>query len=180
MGGTGQDATRAIGDVMAVVQDGTAAHLRTEFGLDARAGGAGVIDVHRLPLRDVTAMVGIGGVLNAFVAMTFDRRLIDRIAALLTADLDVSEMDPQELREDAAGEVVNTIAGNATAHLDGGGQPLTLTPPVAFADSKAVCRDRDAICWTAAVATDSGELDLTVLGADPANGGPARQTGDAG
>jgi CheY-specific phosphatase CheX len=180
MAGNGDEATASVADVLVVVRDWTTWYIENELGLDVTAGDAATVELQRVRLRDVTSMVGIGGRVNAFVALSFDAGLIDRISAALTAGIDVSDMDAQELREDAAGEVANTIAGNSTANLADGDQALSLTPPVAFANTKSVCRDRDAICWTVAFQTDGGALDVTVMCGDRCDDGAEQNTGDAG
>ena len=180
MAGKASGSGEAIGKVMAVVREFTLSHLRDWLGLMPEPGEACRIPRDRMPLRDVTSVMGIGGDVNAYVAMAFDRALIDWITAVEIAGLDVPDMDRQALCADTAGELVNTVAGKATAHLASGGRPLSLTPPVALADPNALGRDRDSICWTVKLATGRGCLDLTVLDADPPIGGMETDTGDAG
>lgn len=180
MAGNGDDVAAAVADVLTVVRDWTTWYIEHELGLRVAAGDPATVDLHRVQLRDVTSMVGIGGDINAFVALSFDGALIDHISAALTGGIDVSDMDAQELREDAAGEVANTIAGNSTANLADDGQALSLTPPVAFANTKSVCRDRDATCWTVAFQTDGGGLDVTVMCAERCGSGADQDMGDAG
>jgi len=180
MVGNDDDAAAAVEDVLAVVRDWTTWYIEDELGLGVTTGDAAAISLHRVQLRDVTSMVGIGGDVNAFVAMSFDGDLIDRISASLTAGIDVADMDAQELREDAAGEVANTIAGNSTANLADGSHALSLTPPVAFTNTKSVCRDRDAVCWTLTFHTDGGALDVTVMCAERLKTRADQDMGDAG
>jgi CheY-specific phosphatase CheX len=180
MVGSSGSAVRSVCDVLAVVRDWTRWYIQTEIGFGAIAGEAGSVDLRDLPRRDVTSMVGIGGGVNACVAISFDGALIDRITAVLTDGLDVADMEPRALREDAAGEVANTIAGNSTTDLADGHTALSLTPPVAFANTKSVCRDPDAICCTVPFQTDGGALDVTVMYADRLGNGVDEDMGDSG
>lgn len=167
MGGETPEQARWIAEVLPVARGWTDWYLRHELGVQARVGEVSCDGVYRISLRDFTAMVGIGGHVNALVAVSFDAALIEHVAKTLTEELDVSDMDWGELQGDAAGEVVNTIAGNCTADLYEGGKALSLTPPVTLGKTSSFSRHKGAACCSLTFSTDNGSLDLIVIGAGP-------------
>lgn len=170
----------AISTIVPIVRCWTTHYLQAEAGLDARVEAHACTNVHRIDLKDITSLVSIGGHFNAVVTLSFDNTLIDHLATVLTDGLDVSDMPADELREDAAGEVANVIAGNSTKDLCAAGEQLSLTPPVAFANTSWVCRYRGAECHTVRFETSYGAVDLHLIGSTAADDPNQANTGDAG
>jgi CheY-specific phosphatase CheX len=167
MGEETPEQARWIAEILPVARGWTDWYLQHELGIKAGVGRVHCDGVHRISLRDFTAMVGIGGHVNALVAVSFDAALMEHVAKTLTDGLDVSDMETEELQSDAAGEVVNTIAGNCTADLYEGGKALSLTPPVTLGKTSSFSRHKGAACCTLTFSTGNGALDLIVIGAGP-------------
>lgn len=147
-----------------VILDWTRAFCRDELGLDIALPAASPENPNRLHLRDVTAIVGLGGEANTFIAFSLDVALADHVAATMTAGIDVSDMDAESLREDATGELVNTIVGNATTDLEQKGRRISLTPPVVLFGQQRIYRNRDAVFRHISCETGCGGMDINLVG----------------
>jgi len=101
-----------------------------ELGLDIDAHDSIESNPSRLVFRDITAIVGLGGQANTFIAISLDESLAVHVGDAMTAGIDVSDLDAETLFQDAAGELVNTIVGNSTVDLEQAGRAISLTPPL--------------------------------------------------
>lgn len=150
--------------LVTVVRRWTRGFLQTEMGLSIHDEAVRLDRVQRIDLQDLTSIVGVGGPVNMFIAFSFDTPLVDHVTTAMTEGLDVEDMDPADLRQDAAGEVINTIIGNSTSDFQGRGETISLSPPVTLDGAKSVFRSKNAVFCTVRLKTDHGALDLDFIG----------------
>ncbi len=150
--------------LVSVVRKWTRGFLRSELELAIQSEKVKLDRLQRIDLRDVTSIVSVGGSVNMFIAFSFDMPLLEHVTGVLTEGLDVDDLEPAALQEDAAAEVINTIVGNSTSDFEGQGTAITLSPPVTLAGAKSVFRSREAIFCTVALTTGEGTLDVDFIG----------------
>ncbi|MDA8345068.1 MAG: chemotaxis protein CheX [Thermaerobacter sp.] len=85
--------------------------------------------------EEVTAMLGVSGVLSGSVLLGMTRDVAEQIVERM-----VGERTPIEdlLGESALGEVVNMISGSALRFLESAGYSCNITPPVVIRGQGAV------------------------------------------
>jgi chemotaxis protein CheX len=97
----------------------------------------GRIEMEETPYttEEVTAMLGVSGVLSGSVLLGMTKEVAERIVERM-----VGETTPIEdlLGESALGEVVNMISGSALRFLESAGFSCNITPPVVIRGKGAV------------------------------------------
>lgn len=139
-------------------------YLREEAGLEVSEVRHTLQNLKWLTLSDLTSLVGIGGALGMYVAFSFDNQVIRRIFEIYTRGLEVQpEMEPVYI-EETAGDVVNTIIGNALADFPDNVPAITLTPPIVMSEAKRISRHKDAYFYMSSFVTGSGKLNIMYIG----------------
>ena len=138
-----------------------------ELGLDIEASESSETNPSQLVLRDITAIVGLGGQANTCIAFSLDESLVVHVGDAMTAGIDVSDLDAESLFQDAVGELVNTIVGNSTADLEQSGRRISLTPPLVIFGQQRVSRSRDAFLYRIICQTSTGSMDIDLVGPRP-------------
>jgi chemotaxis protein CheX len=87
-------------------------YFESQGGRSAEVGSAFLAEPDRLPMLDYTGVIGISGARRGCVYMTASRDLLKALL-LHTGETDVSDANLADL----AGEVANTISGNARQHF---------------------------------------------------------------
>lgn len=166
-----------------ILRDRTAAYLRAEMGLTSTTSAGGFHAARRLRMGHLTSMVGLGGDISVMVALSFTRPVLEYVAARMTEGTDVSDLDVDDMLADAAGEMVNTVAGQSIRQATRqGASPsvrlVSLTPPMTFAEAQSMSLDKDAVCCTVHFDTPAGALDLRVIAARWRDGPADRLEGE--
>ncbi len=138
--------------------------LQEEMGLAVEAVTCQLKGVTRLVLRDLTALVSVGGSPGVYIAFSFDEPAIRYIFRTYTHDLNLDpEQEAQHMAKTAA-DVVNTIVGNALAKVHGQIAAISMTPPVVLAETKSLVIHRDAYFYLVDVRTNLGDIDIMYIG----------------
>jgi CheY-specific phosphatase CheX len=120
--------------------------------------------VDEISLRDVTAVIAVGGPISFLVSFSLDRSLLDAMFAVYTSDIDIAEDEREEFACETVGEIVNLIMGQTTTDLQIAGAVLSVSPPIVFADTRQVRRPKRAIFNSAIISTPQGSLQVCVIG----------------
>ena len=112
-----------------------------------------------LQLRDLTAFVAVSGEVNVIIGFSFDRSLIDRVAAKFTADIDVPEDQEEVYLNDTASEVLNIIIGLAISNI-GCSRMLEMLPPVLISGGQSIRRSESALFVTRTLVAPIGAMDV--------------------
>ena len=130
------------------------------IGVDSGVGG-----LDTLVLKDITAIIGMGGAVNLLIAMSFDKGMINALFDRMTADINIQPDEIVKFRKATAGEVVNTILGHCTGDLQGLDRlGITMTPPVIIDEAKNIHRSKDAMFYTQSMHTEFGHVDINLVG----------------
>lgn len=120
--------------------------------------------VDRIDLRDVTAVIAVGGPMSFLVAFSLDRPLLDTMFRHYTSGIDVEDDEIDDYRHETIGDVVNLVMGQVTTDLEVAGAILNVSPPIVFAESRQVRRPRKARFAAARLVAPDGVIDVSVIG----------------
>jgi CheY-specific phosphatase CheX len=150
--------------VAAALAERTKDYLAAHVGIGVAATQVATDEVDHLRLRHATAVIGVGGSVGMLIAFSFSRPLADAVYTRLMAGIDIPADEEAAYRESAVTELANVIIGNCTADFAGGGERISLTPPVLLEDTKSIFRMKDARFGAVALQTSYGPLDIHMVG----------------
>ncbi|MBB3212572.1 CheY-specific phosphatase CheX [Herbaspirillum sp. Sphag1AN] len=124
-----------------------------------------------LALRDVTAIIGLGGAISNLVTVSFDHALL---AYLLKQEMEGLVVPPEEhdlYMNEAAAEISNVILGHCLAYLedmmanrlDAEGGRISMSPPVVIQNVGSMHQAHSAAYTSVALVTDFGYLVLSII-----------------
>lgn len=143
----------------------TCSYFETEFGITVTEVDAGVDYLDSLTLLDMTAIIGMGGLVNLLIAFSFQDSLVDALFQRMTSDLKVQPDEMEMYREAAAGEVVNTILGHCTIDLQQlDRQGISMTPPVILDRAKTIWRMKNSMFYSQGLNTTLGRMSINLVG----------------
>ena len=123
-----------------------------------------VEDVDQLVLHDVTAIVGVRGINNIRIAVSFEQAVLDEIMSRYTADISVPANQTQLYRRETAAEIVNILVGHCTIDFQKPDMLISLTPPVIVERPRSIQRPAGAVFKRLALRTEFGPLDINFVG----------------
>ncbi len=115
-------------------------------------------------LRDMTAIVGIGGRLNVLVALSFDKAFAGTMYARMSEGLDIAPDEESLYRRDAAADLVNEIVGNCAAAFADVDEAIELSPPIILEGGRNIRIPKNAEYRGMCVKTDIGVVDIGFFG----------------
>lgn len=139
-------------------------YLHEESGVEVKGMEYNLQEVKSLTLRYLTSLVAVGGNLGLYIAFSFDEAVIMHLFKSFTEELDLGNEYDESLVDEAAGEIINTIIGNALADVPATGGVISLTPPVVLGEAKSIVRHRDAYFYTAEIKTGIGSMSVMCIG----------------
>lgn len=141
-------------------------YLQNDMSLEVEGMEYNLQAVKSLELRHLTALVAVGGNLGLYIAFSFDEPLIKHLFSVFTDGLELDTMDAsaQSYVEETAGEILNTVIGNALAELPKGESAITLTPPLVLGEAKNIVRHKQAYFYTADISTPFGRMSVLCIG----------------
>lgn len=159
--------SRDIDLVMQSIVSKTRDYFENEHqtGLVDRA--AGTHDMNTPPLLDMTAIIGLGGLVNLQAVFSFQAGLVSAVYGWMTVGFNDPPEAVNKHREAAIGELVNTVMGHCTKdlqHLDRQGIPMT--PPVIYLQSSACPALDCAVLCTHHFLSAHGRLNISLMGAE--------------
>lgn len=116
-------------------------------------------------LLDMTAVIGLGGLINLQAVFSFQTSLVNVVYAWMTVGFFDCLEDTKRHREAAIGELVNTVLGHCTVdlqHLDRQGIPLM--PPVIFDPGKVFPQLNSAVFARHCLQSKYGRLNISLVG----------------
>lgn len=120
---------------------------------------AEIILQQKLKLREYTAIISVGGMVNALFAFSFDASLLKVAMEAMIGEVEEEEYD--ELLESTAGEIINIVIGNVTdAYPKNGSSLITISPPAIISSSKTISRYKDAEIISSELHTDHGDVNI--------------------
>ena len=120
----------------------------------------------KLVLKHYTSMIGVGGKLNLMVVISFENAILDKLVELFMDGEEVEEDEAQEVKDSVAGEVINTILGLALPTFPNRGKGVTITPPITINDVGSIAKYKNSKIITAVVQTDFGEIIISAVGSE--------------
>lgn len=152
--------------VMQSIITRTRAYFESEFGIGVNEADSNAGHVDEITLYDMNAVMGLGGAVNMLIVFSFKTSLLNTLYARMTDGLDIQPDEVEMYREEAAGEVVNTILGHCTIDLqklDPRGA-IAMTPPVILDRIKTIRRMKDAMFYTQSLDTTMGSMAISLVG----------------
>jgi CheY-specific phosphatase CheX len=150
--------------VVATVVSRTENYLKDEFGLAIERMSVIRTSTANPKLREVTAIIGLGGYVNMLVGLSLDRRILRAIFVKMTEGIVIPDEDEQLYQREAAGDFVNTIVGNCTLDFQQKDKAITLTPPIILEGQKRIALPKNAVYYGVCLETDGGEMDVDFFG----------------
>lgn len=148
--------------------DGLAAKARDYLANEA---GIAVSDVHvaidnveHLKLRELTAVIGVGGDVGVLVAVSFSQPMADALFARLTAGLTIPPGQEADFREATVTEAANVIIGHCTGDFEKDGSYVSLSPPILLEDARSIFRMKNAKFGTVQITSPQGAMDIHLIG----------------
>jgi len=94
-------------------------YLQNDMELEIQGLEYTLQDVKSINLRHLTALVAVGGNLGLYIAFSFDEPVIRHLFNVFTEglELDDTEEGADSYVEETAGEILNTVIGNALADM---------------------------------------------------------------
>ncbi len=151
--------------VMAATLDRTQDYLRSEFGLQVTPQAPRAGDLEALELRGTTAVIGIDGVIDLYVAFSFDLALLEKLYAQMTEGMEIGADEAEEMKNATAGEIMNIVLGHCTLDLqDLDSEIISISPPNVMNLVKTVPRIKDAVFHLRSMVTEHGAIDVYLIG----------------
>lgn len=120
--------------------------------------------VERINLRDVTAVIAVGGPLSFLVVFSVDFLVLDTMFKNYTAGIEVADDEADEFRQETLGDSVNLIMGKVTTDIEVAGAILTVSPPIIFEGSREIRRPKKALFSAASLLAKEGSIEVSVIG----------------
>lgn len=144
----------------------TQSYFQQEFGVVFTVQPAQALQ--QADLSTDSAIIGLQGSVNLWVAFSPVPALSTLIYAQMTADFEVAPNEVTQFREAAMAEMANTVLGHCTADLQTGSRiALPMTPPLVLTAPKQIARQGAARLHGLRLSTAAGHLDILIAG--PAN-----------
>lgn len=151
--------------VMAATLDRTQEYLGSEFGLHVVSKAPSTGDLESLELRGTTAVIGIDGVIDLYVAFSFDEILLQKLYEQMTEGMNISLDEAEEIKNATAGEVMNIVLGHCLMQLqDFDSEIINISPPTVMNLVKTVPRIKDAVFHLRTLMTENGNIDVYLIG----------------
>lgn len=151
--------------LMQAVGKRTIGYLKEDLEIPVNKAYQAGEDVPRMQLRELTSILALDAAeIRLLLAFSFDHELADRVLTASADGLEISADERDEMREEAVGEMINIVAGNAIAGHGVGSQVIAITPPVVIKEAKSISRHKGATFRTIEVATASGMMSIHFVG----------------
>lgn len=157
---------RDIELVMQSVVTKTRDYFETEHHTGIIDVDLGVDSMPSPPLLDMTAIIGLGGLVNVQAVFSFQASLVNAVYAWMTEGFNDPPEAVEKHREAAIGELVNTVLGLCTKdlqHLDRRGIPMT--PPIIVKQPCALATLNSSVFCTHSLLSAHGRLNISLIGA---------------
>ncbi len=140
-------------------------YLKAEFDLAAASMPSTGGDTEELVLRDMTAIIGIGGNIDLYVAFSFEDSLIQKLFEQMADGLEIAPEEEHEMKQATVGEIVNIIMGHCTTDLQQmDPKVISITPPTVINLVKKVPKLQNAVFHIRSLATEHGAMDVYLIG----------------
>lgn len=152
-------ATAVVQSAIARTRD----YFGSEYGIDVIEIESRNGDLSSLPQLDMTAIIGLGGLVNLLVAFSFQKSLVDAMYAKMNKGFDVPENEVAMYREATVGEVVNTILGHCTMDLQKlDRRGISMTPPFIINHVKMIRCTKSTMFYTQMLNTPLGYINISL------------------
>lgn len=158
--------SRDIELVMQAMVGKTRDYFENEHQTGLVDAAAGTDEMSSPPLLDMTAIIGLGGLVNLQAVFSFQAGLVSAVYAWMTVGFNDPPEAVEKHREAAIGELVNTVMGHCTKdlqHLDRQGIPMT--PPLIVEQTSALAALNNSVCCTHRLLSAHGRLNISLMGA---------------
>lgn len=140
-------------------------YLEAEFDLAAESLPPTDGDIKELTLREMTAIIGIGGTIDLYVAFSFEDSLVQRLFEQMAEGLEIAPEEEQEMKQATVGEIVNIIMGHCTTDLQQmDSKVISITPPTVLNLVKTVPKLKNAVFHLRSLVTKHGAMDVYLIG----------------
>ena len=162
---TAEKTSDNVQEVMQSAIGRTRSYFESEFNISVTEVDTGVGNLDSLTLLDMTAIIGMGGLVNLLFAFSFQDGFINALYQRMTEGMEVQPDEVEMYREAAAGEVVNTILGHCTIDLQKlDRQGISMTPPVILDRAKTIRRMKNSMFYTQSLHTVLGQMTINLVG----------------
>ncbi|MDP2752433.1 MAG: chemotaxis protein CheX [Rhodocyclaceae bacterium] len=143
----------------------TRSYFESEFSITTDEFPPEEGEANSLTLLDMTAVIGLGGTINLFIAFSFEENLIRTLYEKMTEGMKIAPDEVTMLKEATAGEIINTVIGHCTVDLQTlDQQGVSITPPTVLGRVKTLQRFEEAMFYTRSLITPFGRMDVDLIG----------------
>lgn len=150
--------------VVAIVVSRTEGFLKDEFGLAVERVSVIQPGTASPKLRDLTAIIGVGGNVNLLVGLSLDAQFVRTVFEKMTDGIEIAPDEEQLYQREAAGDFVNIIVGNCTLDFQQKDTAITLTPPIILDGQRNIALPKNAVYYGVHLETDGGDMDIDFFG----------------
>ncbi len=149
--------------ILRPIVERTIEFLSNEMGIELKNSSFEILYPHKAELFAYTTMIGIGGSANLMFTMSFENDILETLTRAFTyGEIDESELE--SLKESVVCEAANTVLGNAIMNFPGGGNGVTITPPVMIEHGKTITKNAESKIAMTKIETASGLITLAIIG----------------
>lgn len=146
--------------VIEVLTSRAVSFLENDLGITAESKHIYLKDVPLISLGHITTLVSMEGHISALFVFSYDQALINDIYKKYTQGMAIDESERDIYMEECAGEITNTVIGNATKDFERQNSLLTFTPPVVLKEAQNLIKKKNTRFYNAEIHTESGILNI--------------------
>lgn len=161
-----------IHNIIEVVASGVQEYLKSIYHIDSTPKPITSGKAETLALRDVTAIIGLGGDISTLATISFDKPLLAQLLSLEMDGLVVPHEEHDLYMSEAAAEIANVLLGNCLAYVEDkviatgyssiGGR-ISMSPPIVIQKVSHIHQAHDAAYTSVDLVTDLGSLVMSII-----------------
>lgn len=146
--------------VRAVVLDHAATYFRDVFGLRLDIRCSSRFAARTLDLRELTAVIALGGLIKVAVALSFDGGMVRSLSQVASEGIGLDERDRDRMMEETAADAINAVVGLSTGDLCGLGERISMSLPAVIGGPRQVDWSEEVAFAKAVLSSELGQMDL--------------------
>lgn len=150
-------------NIVEIIADQSIGYFEDEFKIDVISKKIFLKNISRINLDYLTSIISIKGHIDSLIAFSYEKKLIDKLFQLFTADIEVAEDEVDGYLEESACEIMNIIIGNSTKKMEISDSLLTLSPPIVLKEAKNLINKKNSEFYNSLISTEFGNMNLFLI-----------------
>jgi len=149
--------TMASNPLLYAIARQTRIFLINEMKMEEVSENLEIVSPKKLESHHYIVMIGVGGTADFQFIMSFEKNLMDSLTKKFIYG-DIDDKDREEVREDIACEVANTVIGMAIPYFPSKGEGITITPPNIMTYEQIMEKNSDSLIYVVDLKTSAGNI----------------------